>query len=100
MADLVLALKSEYFNQIKSGEKREEFRLFTPYWRQRIQGKTFDKIVLTLGYPAADDLDKRLFRKWAGYRVRVITHPHFGDHANTVFAIDVSEPHVNPADAP
>lgn len=51
MSDLVLPLKDIYFNQIKAGTKAEEFRLCTPYWRRRLEGRTFDRIVLTLGYP-------------------------------------------------
>lgn len=92
MADLVLPLKAEYFNAIKDGSKTEEFRLVTPYWRNRLIGKTFDGIVLTLGYPKRDDYTRRLYRPWRGYRVTVITHPHFGPDPVCVFAIHVQEP--------
>ena len=33
MTDLVLPLKSEYFDAIKDGTKAEEFRLCNAYWR-------------------------------------------------------------------
>lgn len=92
MADLVLPLKALYFRQILAGEKPEEFRLCTPYWRRRLEGRTFDRVVLTLGYPARDDTSRRLVRRWRGYRVTTIKHHHFGPHPVEVFAIDVSQP--------
>lgn len=91
MPDLVLPLKAEYFQQIKAGTKPEEFRLCTPYWRKRLEGRTFDCIVLTLGYPAASDTARRLVRPWRGYRETTITHPHFGPDPVQVFAINVEE---------
>jgi ASC-1-like (ASCH) protein len=90
MTDLVLPLKAEYFNQIKAGTKDLEFRLRTPYWRKRLRGRTFDRIVLTLGYPAADDVERRLIKPWRGFAEVTITHPHFRADPVDVFAIDVS----------
>lgn len=86
---LTLPLKAEYFNAIRDGTKPEEFRLVTPYWRKRLEGRTYDGIVLTLGYPAADDTGRRLERPWRGHRQTTITHPHFGLDPVEVFAIDV-----------
>lgn len=51
MPDLVLPLKTVYFDAIRLGQKAEEFRLRTPYWRRRLEGRTFDRVVLTKGYP-------------------------------------------------
>ena len=89
MTDLVLPLKDIYFHQIKAGTKTEEFRLVTPYWRRRLEYRTYDRIVLTLGYPKRDDTARRLIRPWRGYRVTTITHPHFGPDPVQVFAINV-----------
>ena len=91
MSTLVLPLKAEYFHQIKDGTKLEEYRLCTPYWRKRLEGRTFDRIVLTLGYPAASDTARRFVRPWRGYRETTITHPHFGPDPVQVFAINVEE---------
>lgn len=90
MADLVLPLKAVYFDAIRDGHKVEEFRERTPYWRRRLEGRTFDRVVLTKGYPAASDDSRRLVRQWRGYRETTITHPHFGDKPVEVFAIDVA----------
>lgn len=92
MPDLVLPLKAEYFDAIREGEKLEEFRLRTPYWRQRLEGREFARVVLTKGYPARDDTERRMVREWRGYRLATITHPHFGTAPVEVFAIDVSTP--------
>lgn len=90
MADLVLPLKAEYFNAIKAGTKPEEFRLRTPYWCKRLAKAPFGRIVLTLGYPKADDAERRLVLPWRGFRLTTITHPHFGPGPVEVFAINVS----------
>lgn len=89
MRTLTIPLKGEYFDQIKAGTKPEEYRLVTDYWRKRLEGQHFDKIVLTRGYPAADDSARRLEKPWRGYIERTITHPHFGPEPVRVFAIRV-----------
>lgn len=89
MSDLVLPLKAEYFDAIKDGTKPEEFRLFNAYWRNRLEGRSFDRIILTKGYPKRDDTARRLVRPWRGFRVTTITHPHFGPYPVEVFAINV-----------
>lgn len=90
MADLTLPLKAEYFDAIEDGSKLEEYRLTTPFWRKRIEGKNFDRVILTRGYPKAEDTARRIARPWVGYRVATITHPHFGGEPVEVFAINVS----------
>lgn len=93
MADLVLSLKREYFEAIRDGSKTEEYRLCTPYWRKRLEGRSFDRIVLTLGHPKHGDESRRIVRPWNGYTIKTITHPHFGPEPVTVYAINVQEQH-------
>ena len=88
---LVLPLKRLYFEQIAKGEKPEEFRRVTPYWERRLEGKEFDVVELTLGYPPAGDPHRRLKRRWKGLRRIRLQHPHFGPEEVEVYAIDVSE---------
>lgn len=90
--DLTLPLKAEYFDAIKAGTKTEEYRLTTPFWRKRIEGRTFDHVILTKGYPSTGDLGKRLKLPWRGYSIKTITHPHFGSEPVEVFAIRVAGP--------
>lgn len=91
MKALHLPLKREYFDAIRARTKLEEYRLCTPHWRKRLEGREFDSVVLTLGYPARHDHDRRLVRAWRGFTIKTITHPHFGPDPVQVFAIDVSE---------
>lgn len=87
MKSLTLNLKREYFEQIKSGIKTEEYRLCTPYWSKRLKGKTFDKIIIKLGYPKNSEIEKILEFKYLGYEIKTIKHKHFGSDPVKVFAI-------------
>lgn len=90
MKTLTLPLKGIYFDQIKAGMKLREFRLATPFWRKRLQHRAYDRIVLTRGYPAREDAERRLVLAWRGYRMETLQHEHFGPKPVEVFAIDVS----------
>jgi hypothetical protein len=89
---LTLPLKAEYFDDIKAGTKPLEFRLANAYWTKRLLNRTFSKVVLTRGYPKANDASRRLIRAWRGCVLMTITHEHFGPIPVTVFGIDVSTP--------
>jgi len=91
MVALTLPLNGIYFDQIKDGSKVEEFRLVTPFWSKRLEGRSFERIILTRGYPSREDQSRRLERRWRGFTRKTITHPHFGDDPVEVFAIDVSQ---------
>ena len=91
MATLTLPLKKKWFDMIKSGEKKEEYRDTNYYWvarllknaRNPISGnfespdgrtfvkefKRFDTLVFTLGYPKADDTERRLVFKNPSIRI-------------------------------
>lgn len=87
MSTLYLPVQRRWFEEIKAGSKTEEYREVTPFWMARLQGKTFDRIVITLGYPSKDNLARRLEFPWRGYTTKSIQHPHFGDRKLSVFAI-------------
>ena len=76
MKTLTLPLKKQWFDMIKSGEKKEEYRAFNEYWQKRLYEsnditsnkwhltRSFDKLVFNLGYPKVDDTERRLeFKK-------------------------------------
>ena len=84
---LRLPLKGEYFDAIKSGRKREEYRLVTPYWDKRLRNREYDELVLTRGYPPKTAEACHLYLPWRGYEIKTITHPHFGDKPVRVYAI-------------
>ena len=75
MATLTLSLKRKWFDMIKSGVKKEEYREINRYWISRLVAAmvpftgtvlsftNFDTLVFTLGYPKADDTERRLLFK-------------------------------------
>lgn len=87
MADLRLAVKREYFEQIKKGEKAVEYRLYNDYWRNRLFDKNYDTVTITLGYPKSDDTDRMLVFPFRGGYITTIIHKHFGENPVAVFAI-------------
>lgn len=89
MKTLTLPLKREYFEAIRDGDKTEEYRRVTPYWRKRLTFHRYDQIVLTLGYPARDDHARRIVRPWRGFTIKTLAHPHFGSDPVEVYAINV-----------
>ncbi|EFM0408018.1 DUF551 domain-containing protein [Escherichia coli] len=90
MANLQLAVNGEYFDQMKRGEKTEEYRLCNDYWNKRIMFREYDRLIITKGYPKRDDSSRRIDVPYGGYEIKTITHPHFGDKPVKVFAIKVN----------
>jgi len=86
---LILNVKREYFEQIKRGEKTEEFRRVCNFWTSRISYKkdTLLGIQIRCGYPKPGDKKRILNFPWRGYAIRTITHPEFGPEPVQVFAI-------------
>ena len=91
MKTLTLSLKKQWFDMIKSGEKKEEYREIKPHYEKRflepissrlfINGDTgvkpFDRLVFTLGYPKAGDTERRLTFK--NPKIRIGTgNPEWG----------------------
>lgn len=89
---LVLPVKGIYFQQMKNGVKLFEYRLRTPYWKKRLEGRHYAGVCVTLGYPAAGDRERRLDVPWLGYEEQVITHEFFGPDPVEVFAIRIALP--------
>jgi hypothetical protein len=90
MKTLHLPLKAEYFDAIKRMEKRYEYRLVCPYWRKRLEGKEYDDILLTKGYPSKKEHSRRLRRPWRSWWVETIVHQHFGSDPVKVYVIPVN----------
>lgn len=89
MANLQLAVNGEYFDQMKRGEKIFEYRLVNDYWRKRLVNREYERLIITKGYPRADDTDRRIDVPYRGYELQTITHKHFGADPVNVFAINV-----------
>ncbi|MBB7241241.1 ASCH domain-containing protein [Escherichia coli] len=91
VANLQLAVKGEYFDAMIRGEKTEEYRQVNSYWSRRILDKSYDRLIITKGYPKRDDLSRRIDVPYGGYEIKVITHPHFGPEPVKVFAIKLTQ---------
>ena len=91
MTDLILNLKAEYWYEIKAGRKPYEFRSDNDYWRKRLIGREYDRVIFCLGYPKKDDFTRRIVRPYRGYKMQKITHKHFGGDPVSVFAIKVEK---------
>ena len=87
--NLQLALNSQYFDEIKSGDKVEEYRLCTDYWKKRLVGRNYDYLILTKGYPKKNDVSRKMHFQYDGYEIKEITHPHFGAFSVLVYAIKI-----------
>ena len=66
MKTLTLHLKKKWFDMIKAGIKKEEYREMTQYWHNRLYKKgdftfnEYDIIVFKLGYPKKGDKERTL----------------------------------------
>lgn len=86
---LRLAVKKEYFEQIREGSKKEEYREIKPYWDKRL-AKHYDEVWITLGYPSTNDEDRIQKFKYDGYIIKCIRHKEFGNDKETeVYAIQL-----------
>jgi len=87
--NLVLHVRHCYFVEMKECRKEFEYRLMTPYWRKRIEGRNYRAIVIYDGYPKRGETGTVMVRPWNGYEVQKITHEHFGLQPVEVFAIRI-----------
>lgn len=87
---LHLSLKKKWYDLINSGEKKEEYREMTPYWRKRITNieshlfeintlimtgqkipmKPYTHVHFTLGYPKKDDIERNMTFEIKGIEIR------------------------------
>lgn len=88
--DLMLPLKRKWFYQIKAGIKPFEFRLNNEYWQKRLVGKTYDKVIFTLGYPKRDDAERRIVKPWAGYEMQTVISEEWDNEPKDCFAIRIT----------
>lgn len=95
MKSLHLNVKGIYFNQAKSGEKKEEYRLYNKHWKKKLLNpdgspKEFKYIQYKLGYPKSDDKEKILTFPYNGFHViEDLVHEHFDNVPTKVFAINL-----------
>ena len=86
---LVLHVRKEYFDQIKAGKKKEEYREIKDYWTKRLFMQKYDAVVIMKGYPKFSEMceDNCIDFLWTGYDVTTIRHKEFGQRPVSVYAI-------------
>ena len=103
MKTLTLSLNKQWFDMIKSGIKKDEYREINRYWIARLVAATvpftgtvlsftnFDTLVFTLGYPKADDTERHL--KFKNPKIHIGTgRPEWGaEPGKTYFVISWEE---------
>lgn len=96
---LHLSLKKHWFELITSGEKLEEYREINDYWTKRlvvagednllgdgIEYADFDYIEFTLGYPKAEDTERRATFRFKGIS-RAGGRPEWGAEPGKVYYV-------------
>ena len=96
--NLILPLKRKWFEEIQDGMKKEEYRLYNEYWCKRLIGKSFNKIIITLGYPNKNNKDRRIEFPWNGYEIKHIVSEEWGLKKKKVFAILLNKENANVLD--
>jgi hypothetical protein len=89
MRILHLHVKKKYFDQIKSGKKKIEYRRDTPYWKKRLVfDREYNLIMVYCGYPRKGDSSRTLLFRYGGYyHAHGLVHEEFGDKPVAVFCI-------------
>ena len=84
--DLFIIIKKKYLDEIKSGIKKYEYRLVTPYWAKRLVDVKYRNIIFQAGYSKDSE---RLILPYKGYCIMNVKHDFFGNEPVTVFAINL-----------
>lgn len=113
MKTLTLSLKKQWFDMIKSDEKKEEYRECSEYWIRRFEklcsefeyvflghpsmlderkkmisagGLKCDKLIFTLGYPKASDASRRI--EFKNPKIRIGTgKPEWGAEPGKMYFV-------------
>lgn len=83
---LTLTIKKKWFDLIKSGEKKIEYRSYKPYWIKRIVDKEYDVIDFRNGYRSDSP---RVITKYEGYGISEGECNPLGE--NKVFTIHIGD---------
>jgi hypothetical protein len=65
MKVLYLPIKTEYFDQIAAGTKKEEYRMYGEFYRSRLLSKEYDAVLFQNGYRKDA---RRLLVKYKGFQ--------------------------------
>jgi|GEM_PF-7060715 hypothetical protein len=66
---LVLHVKKKWFDQIRAGTKKHEFRAIKPYWKKRLEGRQYAAVVISNLQATAFSDPAWLIFPWNGYAI-------------------------------
>jgi hypothetical protein len=78
---LHLTLRRQFFSEIAERTKRIEYRMQTPYWRARLEGRKYDLIKFRNGYSASAP---EMLVEFGGLR-------RYGKGGNAYYAIRIGQ---------
>lgn len=88
--NLTLHLKKKWWDQIHSGKKKAEYRLATPYWKKRLEGRDYEHIILKLGYPKEDNDSRSMIFAWNGASLTNVISSEWNYESKRVYEIPLS----------
>jgi hypothetical protein len=95
MTDLCLHVKRKYFEEIKAGKKKWEYRIASPYWVKRLFDESkppYQRFLVYDGYPKKSEYpERRLVFAPGIIKEMEIIHEEFGPDPVWVFAIELTE---------
>jgi hypothetical protein len=87
MPDLTLVVKAEFFEAIRKGQKLEDYRVASEYWRKRIEKEGIERVKIRLGFPKEEHPWNTMTFKFNGFERKRIKTKTYGD--SEVYAIDL-----------
>jgi hypothetical protein len=91
MSDLILNVKKEWFDLIKSGKKKREYREIKPYWDKRLGDKDYRNVIIVCGYPKVRDETNTIAFPYKGYILTSVS-PHEVSYDETIHTLNITEP--------
>ena len=89
MKTLYLHVPRKHFDQIKSGNKKEEYKAWNIYWKKRIIGVPFEAVEISYGDPKAGTGERITFA-WDGYEKKILEVKLCKKGAYLYFAISLN----------
>ena len=93
---LFLTVSQPYFDEIKNGFKKFEYREYKRFWCERFidgkdQPRDYDFIEIRNKYSWKKGDPRNIIRPWRGWVIEVISHGVFKNNPKKVFAIRLVE---------
>lgn len=87
MQILFLTIKKQWFDMIKAGIKKEEYREIKPYFDAKIKGRQYDAVLFQNGY---NKESPRLLIEYKGYEIKS-GNPEWGGGYGKCYAIKLGK---------